>query len=183
MAILSDRQLLVSFRQGDACALEALFERYESPVFQFLMGILRDHHRAEDALQETFIKALRDSGAVAPEHFRGWLFTVAYREALLEKRRRKLRPRSADEPAVAFPDPNPSGEDLAEQRDQARRLRELVGQLPTQQRAVIEARIYEGKRYREIAADLGCPLNTALARMHEGLKRLRLLWEGAREPV
>ena len=35
----------------------------------------------------------------------------------------------------------------------------------------------EGKRFREIAASLGCPLNTALARMHEGLKRLRLLWE------
>ena len=41
----------------------------------------------------------------------------------------------------------------------------------------IRQRVYEGKRFREIAADLHCPLNTALARMHEGLKRLRLLWE------
>ena len=42
---------------------------------------------------------------------------------------------------------------------------------------MIRKRVYEGKRFREIAADLKCPLNTALARMHEGLKRLRLLWE------
>jgi RNA polymerase sigma-70 factor, ECF subfamily len=45
------------------------------------------------------------------------------------------------------------------------------------QREVIRQRVYEGKRFREIAAALNCPLNTALSRMHEGLKRLRLLWE------
>ena len=41
---------------------------------------------------------------------------------------------------------------------------------------VIRQRVYEGKKFREIAEALDCPLNTALARMHEGLKRLRLLW-------
>ena len=72
--------------------------------------------------------------------------------------------------------------ELAEE-DQIRRLeeiavlRELLDLLPPPQREVIRQRVYEGKRFREIAADLECPLNTALARMHEGLKRLRLLWE------
>jgi RNA polymerase sigma-70 factor (ECF subfamily) len=56
-------------------------------------------------------------------------------------------------------------------------LRQLLDRLPVAQREVILRRVYEGKRFREIAADLDCPLNTALARMHEGLKRLRLLWE------
>ncbi len=65
----------------------------------------------------------------------------------------------------------------AERRDDARRLRELLDKLPSAQREVIRQRVYEGKPFREIAAALGCPLNTALARMHEGLKRLRLLWE------
>jgi RNA polymerase sigma-70 factor (ECF subfamily) len=37
--------------------------------------------------------------------------------------------------------------------------------------------MFEGKKFREVAASLGCPLNTALARMHEGLKKLRQLWE------
>ena len=48
--------------------------------------------------------------------------------------------------------------------------------LPAPQREVIRQRVFEGKRFHEIAAALGCPLNTALARMHEGLKRLRNLW-------
>jgi RNA polymerase sigma-70 factor (ECF subfamily) len=66
---------------------------------------------------------------------------------------------------------------MAEHREDAQRLQALLQQLPSSQREVIRQRIYEGKRFREIAEALGCPLNTALARMHEGLKRLRLLWE------
>jgi RNA polymerase sigma-70 factor (ECF subfamily) len=74
-------------------------------------------------------------------------------------------------------DPCPDPGEQAEQRENAGRLRRFLDQLPPQQREVIQQRMYEGKRFREIAADLNCPLNTALARMHEGLKRLRVLWE------
>jgi RNA polymerase sigma-70 factor (ECF subfamily) len=55
-------------------------------------------------------------------------------------------------------------------------LHELLARLPAAQQEVIRQRVYEGKRFRDIADTLGCPLNTALARMHEGLKRLRSLW-------
>jgi RNA polymerase sigma-70 factor (ECF subfamily) len=175
MAALTDAELLARFRAGEAPALEQLFERYEAPVFQFLMGILRDHHQAEDALQETFVRALERLEGVDPEHLRGWLFTVAYHQAMLSKRRRKNLPCPLAQNGTADPGPSPSLR--AEQGDDARRLRELLGRLPVAQQEVIRQRVYEGKRFREIAAALGCPLNTALARMHEGLKRLRLLWE------
>ena len=45
----SDTDLLARIRSGDDSALDTLLARYETPVFQFLVGILRDHHRAEDA--------------------------------------------------------------------------------------------------------------------------------------
>ena len=61
--------------------------------------------------------------------------------------------------------------------DEARTVRELLDRLPGPQRDVIAARVFEGKKFREVATALGCPLNTALARMHEGLKKLRQLWE------
>ena len=54
-------------------------------------------------------------------------------------------------------------------------LRDLLDRLPAGQREVIRQRVYEGKKFREIAASLDCPLNTALARMHEGPKRLEHL--------
>jgi RNA polymerase sigma-70 factor, ECF subfamily len=177
MTDISDVELLSRFRSGSPCALERIFERYETPLFQFLVGILRDHHQAEDALQETFVRALERLDSVDPEHLRGWLFTVAYHQAMLTRRQRKARLPSVHEHNGTVTDPTPAPWLQAAAHDDARRLRELLEQLPASQREVIRQRIYEGKRFREIAAALNCPLNTALARMHEGLKRLRLLWE------
>jgi RNA polymerase sigma-70 factor (ECF subfamily) len=172
----SDAILIGRFRAGDESALEGLCARYETPLFQFLVGILRDHHDAEDALQETFVRALQRLDGVDPDHLRGWLFTVAYHQAMLARRRHKEPAAVLDRVAEAVSDPEPGPPVRAEKREEAVRLRQLLEQLPEGQREVIRQRVYEGKRFREIAATLGCPLNTALARMHEGLKRLRILW-------
>ena len=171
----TDSALLARFRAGDESALDPLFGRYEGPVFRFLFGMLKDHHQAEDALQETFVQALRHADGVNPETFRGWLFTVAHQQAVLLKRKAKRLPAQADEFALLGLVGN--ADDAADRADDARRIRELLDELPAAQRAVIAARVFEGMKFREVAAALGCPLNTALARMHEGLKKLRQLWE------
>lgn len=176
MTDATDDDLLARFRAGDETALDPLFARYEGPVFRFLFGILRDHHGAEDALQETFVQALRHADGVNPETFRGWLFTVAHRQAMLLKRKERRLPAQADD-LVLLGLAAADADDPAGRADDARRVRELVALLPAPQRAVIAARVFEGKTFREAAAALGCPLNTALARMHAGLKTLRQLWE------
>src|SRR5262249_50761117 len=142
--------------------LEALLRHYEAPLFQFLVGLLHDHHQAEDALQETWCRALRHLGGVDQAHQRGWLFTVAYHQAMLARRRRRGRADGRREDLV---DPAPDPGALAEKEDELLRLRALLERLPPGQREVIRQRIYEGKRFREIADALDCPLNTALARM------------------
>lgn len=177
-----DAELLARFRSGDSRALDVILARYEVALFQFLVGILHDHHQAEDVLQETFVCALQRLEGVDPEHLRGWLFTVAYHQAMLAKRKQRARPAlplpaKDRETNGSVPDPSPGPVNLVEQQEEARQLRELLEQLPDGQREVIRQRVYEGKRFREIADTLGCPLNTALARMHQGLKRLRGLWE------
>jgi RNA polymerase sigma-70 factor (ECF subfamily) len=173
----SDADLLTRFRHGDAAALETLFTRYEEPVFRFLIGVLRDHHAAEDALQETFVQALRKSDTVAGENFRSWLFTVAYRQAMLLKRQAKRQPAQAEEMLLLELIGDGPADLPARRADDAQSLRALLDLLPDAQRAVITARVFDGKTFREVAAAQGCPLNTALARMHDGLKRLRQLWE------
>ncbi len=171
----TDGELLARFRAGDDSALDPLFGRYEGPVFRFLFAVLRDHHKAEDVLQETFVQALRHADGVEPGRFRGWLFTVAHQQAVLLKRREKKLPVQADEFALLGL-VGRAGEE-ADRADDARRVRELLDLLPEPQRAVIAARVFEGKKFREVADALGCPLNTALARMHDGLRKLRQLWE------
>jgi RNA polymerase sigma-70 factor (ECF subfamily) len=179
MGSRSDAELLKLFRQGDEGALEALFERYEAPLFLFLVGILRDHHRAEDALQETFVQALERLEQIDPDHLRGWLFTVAYHQAMLIRRKLAVQqrhfPPAPGDPAAMVPDPNSDPAQSAQSHEERSHCQELLRRLPECQREVIRQRVYEGKRFRDIATDLGCPLSTALARMHQGLKRLRSL--------
>jgi RNA polymerase sigma-70 factor (ECF subfamily) len=175
-----DAELLARFHDGEPHSLDVLFDRYETPLYCFLLGILRDPHQAEDTLQETFVRALERLDGVDPDHLRGWLFTVAYHQAMLLRRReagrrKRLAPAGENEPAEAR-DPLPGPGELLERDEDAHRLRALLAQLPPAQQEVIRQRVYEGKKFREIAEDLDCPLNTALARMHEGLKRLRLMW-------
>ncbi len=173
----TDALLLDRFRDGDAAALAELYARYERPIYLFLLGMLRHPHDAEDALQETFICALRKSDVVAGETLRGWLFTVAHMQAVLLKRRAKRLPKLAlAELLEGYPgtdDPVAAGESA----ETASLLQGLLAELPQAQQAVIRLRIFEGLRFREVAEKLGCPLNTALARMHEGSKKLRSLWE------
>src|SRR5205823_7785058 len=129
MAELSDAELLARFHGGDGDALERLLARHELPLFHVLVGVLGDHHLAEDALQETFLRALERLDGVDPDHLRGWLFTVAYHQAMLAKRRRKLRSATEiDSPDRPDPSPDPGAE--AEQRENAGRMRRLLDRLP-----------------------------------------------------
>ncbi len=173
----TDAELLTRFRAGDNTALEPLLARYEEPVFRYLFGVLRNHHEAEDALQETFVQAIRKVETAEAGTFRGWLFTVAHNQAMLLKRKAKRLPAQADDFALLGLIGDLPADHTATATDEARVVRELLDLLPAPQRAVIAARVFDGKTFREVAAALGCPLNTALARMHEGLKKLRQLWE------
>lgn len=179
LADVSDSDLVARFRTGDDAALGGLFARYEGPVFRFLLSILRDHHKAEDALQETFVQALRKGDDASPDSFRSWLFTVAHRQAMLQLRQAKRRPAAADDDwLLGVADDAEAPESQADRADELRAVHELLTLLPEGQQAVIRLRVYDGLRFREVAERLGCPLNTALARMHDGLRRLRELWEG-----
>jgi RNA polymerase sigma-70 factor (ECF subfamily) len=174
----TDAALLARFRAGDGTALGPLFDRYEEPVFRFLFGLLRDRHAAEDVLQDTFVQVLRFADAADPGSFRGWLFTVAHRQAALRKRRDKRVPAAAGADALlGLVDGGDAPGAPADRAEDARLVGELLAALPAAQQAVIRLRIYDGLKFREVAAALGCPLNTALARMHDGLKALRHLWE------
>ena len=174
----TDAELLTRFRAGESNALAALLDRYEGPVFRFLFGMLRDHHRAEDALQETFVQALRRVESVEPATFRGWLYTVAHQQAVLQRRKDRRVPTPADLPALlGLPDAGDGPEAEVARSDAADAIRGLLGMLPAPQRAVIHLRVFDGLRFREVADRLGCPINTALARMHDGVNALREMWE------
>jgi RNA polymerase sigma-70 factor (ECF subfamily) len=174
----TDAELLARLRAGDSTAVGGIFERYEQPVFRYLLGVLKDRHAAEDVLQDTFVLVLRKADAAAGESFRGWLFAVAHQQALLFRRKGKRVPAAvAGAGLIELMGGESDPAAAAAGRDAAAAVRGLLAQLPEPQQEVIRLRLFDGLKFREVADRLGCPLNTALARMHDGLNRLRTLWE------
>lgn len=174
----SDSELLARARGGQATALAALLERHEQAVYCYLIGVLRDRHAADDVLQDTFVQAVRKCDGVVGESFRSWLFAVAHQQAMLHRRRAKRLPAgTTDEPLLELVGAALDPALAAEAAETAQQVRRLLALLPPAQQDVIRLRMFDGLKFREVAARLGCPLNTALARMHDGLKTLRHLWE------
>ena len=173
----TDAELLARLRAGDSTAVGFIFERYEQPVFRYLVGVLKDRHAAEDVLQDTFVLVLRKAESASGESFRGWLFTVAHQQALLFRRKGKRLAATTGDGLLALVGREADPAAVADARDTAAAVRGLLALLPEPQQDVIRLRLFDGLKFREVAERLGCPLNTALARMHDGLNRLRTLWE------
>ncbi len=175
----TDAQLLRLAHAGQAGALPRLLDRYEAVLFRYLLGVLKDRHASEDVLQETFVVAIRSIHQAQAETCRNWLFTVAHQQALLWKRKQKrvpvlVRELNWTERLYGNEDDGPT---VAMSNDENAKLHRLMAHLPKMQRDVLQLRLFDGLKFVEVAQRLGCPLNTALSRMRDGLERLRTLWE------
>src|ERR671911_767623 len=74
----SDHDLVRRVRRGDDRAFELLYERYQRRIFAFVLGMVKDHGRAEDITQEVFVSALRRMRETEqPLAFKPWLYQIA----------------------------------------------------------------------------------------------------------
>jgi len=160
-------------RKLDPAVVAALFAEHGEELRRFLTGILRDHNTAADALQATFSKAIERGHMAREDTQKGWLFRVAYNEAIVIKRRQAVQTRAtnalgaADERKSERPDAALLG------KEEAARVRAALETLPAEQREVVRMRMYEEKKFAEIAEELHVPLGTVLTRMQAALKKLR----------
>jgi RNA polymerase sigma factor (sigma-70 family) len=162
-------------RKLDPSVVAALFLEHGEELRRFLVGILRDHNSAADALQATFSKAIERGHMAREETQKGWLFRVAYNEAIVIKRKQAVQLRAVgslgEERRDAGHAPLPDASLLL--NEDAGRVRAALEALPPDQRETVRMRIYEDKKFAEIAAELGVPLGTVLTRMQAALKKLR----------
>lgn len=182
---LTDEQLMVRFKGGDASAFEALLRRHQTPVFNFIARMVGDRARAEDLAQETFIKVIKGVGTwVEKAKFTTWLYTVARNQCLDSMRRETLRrAESLDAAAAGDEDGRALVETIADagaavdRSADSARLRPLLERalagLPEEQREVFVLREYSGLQFKEIAELTGAPENTVKSRMRYALEGLR----------
>ncbi len=175
MLTRSDEALYQALLGGDLRAFDALYERYEGPLFGFLRRQLGDAAEAEDVLHEAFVSVLeeRSSGRTA-RSFKAWLFQVA-RNLCLNRVRSRSRASSAAQGVSTLLESAeaPSHPELVlEKRQTADALQAAVAKLPAPMSELYHLRA-GGLSYEELAEVLGVPLGTVKSRMHELVKRLR----------
>jgi len=159
----------------DATVVAGLYERYAEELGLFLKGVLRNSDLAAEALQNTFAKAVESGHTAREESLKGWLFQVAFHEAVLLRRRGQVHERSLRKMAQNSQSLAPSGERPDERLSRSETLEEVrraLGKLPPDQLQVVQMRIYEEKTFAEIAAETSTPLGTVLTRMRLAMKKL-----------
>lgn len=158
--------------------VRALFETHRAELLRFLIGVLRDVAAAQDVSQITFCRLLEVGHMSRAETIKGWLFTVALREALVYRRQNSLRDRhlkqyANDRSASLLTGYIDAGEDVLVSDEMVTRLRQSLSQLPIDQLNVVRQRIYEDKTFGAIASELNVPLGTVLTRMRLALEKVR----------
>ncbi len=161
----------------DPAVVAELYERHQAELRSFLIGVLRDSHLANDALQATFTKAMEVGHTAMRESLKGWLFRVALNEALAIRRRQQTRDRALQRVAWSRPDASESPVESVARRETVDVVRAALDELPAEQRRVVCMRIYEEKTFAAIAEELNLPLGTVLSRMQLAIRKLRLKLE------
>lgn len=170
-----DDQLVSEFlRNGETAPVRELFATYEDRLFRYLWQMLRHQQDCEDALQETFRKALKALPGYRKEgHFKSWLFRIGHNCALDVVRKRKRVTAMEEGEEANLEDAREGPLEILAQAEKVRALQEAVDDLPAPEREVVSLRLQADLSFREIADSLGAPLGTVLARMHRAKQRLR----------
>jgi RNA polymerase sigma-70 factor (ECF subfamily) len=176
-----ERKWLEEYRRGDTEALGRLVEHYRRPLYAFILKMV-DMGSAEEIFQDTWIRAIRNLDRFEARNLLGWLFRIA-RNLVVDRSRRDrlvlpgsgLGSSSANQTdwaqTVPSSDRGPASE--AHRADLRHRIDRAVSLLPAEQREVFLLRMEGGMPFREIARIQGTGINTALARMHYAVMKLR----------
>jgi RNA polymerase sigma-70 factor, ECF subfamily len=166
-----DARLVRASRNGDRVAYETLLMRYERPVYNVAMRMLKDPEDARDVVQVVFIRVFERLQQFNFEHrFYSWLYRIAINECIDHLNSRN-RTQPLDDEAVPSDGDTPQEECDRTQRGAA--LQEAMMELAPDYRAVIVLRHFVDRSYREMAEILGIPEKTVKSRLFTARQLLR----------
>ena len=167
-------------RAGEPAAWDALFRRYQLPLYVYVFELIRDEQAGLDIVQETFIAAVRHVGGLRDDDkFGSWLFGIAHQKCI--QRWRKRREVLLDEISELPGEFEDGPDDLLIRREQDAEFMSLLNQLPPPQRSVLLLHFLEDFSLEEISRITETQLGTVKSRLHYAKKSLRKLLEAKDE--
>jgi RNA polymerase sigma factor (sigma-70 family) len=180
---MSDQDLIQQYLAGNNIAIEKLINRHRTKVYTYIVLVVKNQQLAEDIFQDTFIKVIRslvDGKYKDNGRFVSWVIRIAHNLIIDHFRKEKqINTLSNDDyeadifNSKKFSDHNI--EDLMIRDQITNDVRQLIDELPDEQRQVILLRHYGGLSFKEIADQTDVSINTALGRMRYALINLRKL--------
>ena len=177
----SDEELLSAISLGAEWALEMLYQRYSRYAYALAYRILHDGNSAEDIVQESFLAIWRRATSYQRQQgsVLSWLHAIVHHRAIDKVRASAHREQQwtplAEEGMQDIPSPQRDVWEQAWHKEQSTMIRELLQQLPLEQRQVIELAYFEGYTHVEIAQQKNIPLGTVKGRMRLGLQKMKHL--------
>ena len=184
-----DDERMIRLQTGDACAFNELVGAWQGPLFGFFLRNTRDQHLAEDLVQETLLRLYRHCWDYLPKGlFKGFLFRIA-RNLLIDHTRRAVHDvlirriclRAASSHGEDFdlmqqvPDDLVSPVTKVLEREVAAAVKELLTQLPDEQRQTFMLHHYDSLTLSEVADAMNTSLPTAKSRLRLAKEKLRHL--------
>jgi RNA polymerase sigma-70 factor (ECF subfamily) len=168
--------------KGDAEAFSQLVETYQRPVFNLCYRMLSDPDEAEDAAQETFMRAYNGLHRYDNQRsFSTWLLSIAAHYCIDQIRRRRMTIVSIDDdregvPEIDLPDHTPGPEATFSQHEEQRRVQMLLKMLGPQDRAAVVMLYWYEMSYEDIANALGLTVSAVKSRLHRARLELAEHW-------
>jgi RNA polymerase sigma-70 factor (ECF subfamily) len=149
---------------------------YLDAAYNLARHLLRDAHEAEDAVQESFVRAIRHFGSFRGVDGRAWLLTIVRNTCFTQLRRRRSGGEKVefDEETHTVWDDTSAPEAALARTIAAESVREGLSRLPVEFREVLVLRELEGLSYKEIAQVAGVPIGTVMSRLARARRQLML---------
>jgi RNA polymerase sigma-70 factor (ECF subfamily) len=181
---ITDSILVSDYIQGKEAALEVLIKRHQQRLFSFIYSKVKDRDITEDVFQDTFIKVIKTlkKGNYNEEgKFLPWVMRIAHNLVIDHFRKSNRMPsfKNTDEFDIfsVLGDESLNAEKKIIQEQIFADVRDLVNELPEEQKAVLIMRMYKDMSFKEISENTGVSINTALGRMRYALINMRKLIE------
>lgn len=182
---MSDYELVKRYIKGHQPSFDILLNRHKNRVFSYVMLIVKDQHLAEDIFQDTFIKVINSlkTGKYHDEgRFVSWVIRIAHNLIIDHFRKEKHLPTYSNDSCEVDLFNNSKYSDATIEQEMindqvTKEVRDLLDELPDDQREVVLMRHYMGLSFKEIAEQTNVSINTALGRMRYALINLRKLIE------
>jgi RNA polymerase sigma-70 factor, ECF subfamily len=180
MLVVAEREQLpvLQARAGEPAAWDALFRRYQLPLYVYVFELVHDEQAGLDLVQETFIAAVRHIGSLRNDgRFGSWLFGIAHQKCIQRWRKQNREEILQDEIADTPHEFENSPDNLLIRYEQETEFMNLLNQLPLPQRSVLLLHFVEDFSIEEIARITETRIGTVKSRLHYAKKSLRKLLE------